>query len=49
VFFTEVVGGCSCGDEPFEQPVYCELGVTIDRQSGEAVFNVIESAGQGGV
>ena len=49
VFFTEVVGGCSCGDEPFEQPVYCELGVTIDRQSGEAVFNVIESAGQGGI
>ena len=49
VFFTEVVGGCSCGDEPFEQPVYCELGVTIDRQSGDAVFNVIETAGQGGI
>ena len=49
VFFTEVVGGCSCGDEPFEQPVYCELGVTIDRQSGDAVFKVIETAGQGGI
>lgn len=49
VFFTEVVGGCSCGDEPFESPVYCELGVTINRQSGDAVFTVIESDGQGGM
>ena len=49
VFFTEVVGGCSCGDEPFESPVYCELGLTINRQSGDAVFNVIEADGQGGM
>ena len=49
VFFTEVVGGCSCGEEPFESPVYCELGLTINRQSGDAVFNVIEADGQGGM
>jgi hypothetical protein len=39
VFFTEVVGGCSCGDEPAAEHAYCELRVRIDRQSGEARFD----------
>lgn len=42
VFFTEVVGGCSCGDDPFTQPAYCMLLVTIDRQTASAGFEVIE-------
>ena len=41
VFFAEVVAGCSCGDEPFDQPGYCELGVRIDKATGRAVFTLI--------
>jgi hypothetical protein len=38
VFFTEVVGGCSCGDDPYAVNGYCELEVRIRRDSGEAGF-----------
>ena len=42
VFFTEIVGGCSCGDEPFSQPAYCLLKVIIDRQTAFARFELID-------
>ena len=42
VFFTEVVGGCSCGDEPFTRPGYCQLRVTIDLQTARAGFEPVE-------
>lgn len=38
VFFTEIVGGCSCGDEPLAANAYGELLVTINRQNAEAEF-----------
>jgi hypothetical protein len=38
VFFTEIVGGCSCGEEPFSSPGYRELRLRIDRASGAAVW-----------
>ena len=41
VFFDEVVGGCSCGDEPFTASAYCELRVRLDRRSGEATFEPV--------
>jgi hypothetical protein len=41
VFFNEVVGGCSCGDEPEPETAYCELLVSIDRATAEAEFSVI--------
>jgi hypothetical protein len=31
VFFTEVVGGCSCGDEPMRIPAHCALRVEITK------------------
>lgn len=34
VFFTEVVGGCSCGEDPFSVDTYCELDLAI--QAGDA-------------
>ena len=34
VFFTEIVGGCSCGDEPFEVNSYTELRLRIERADG---------------
>ena len=36
VFFTEVVGGCSCGDDPFTTDDYCELYLRIDTASSRA-------------
>ena len=42
IFFNEVVGGCSCGDDPFVANAYCELWVAIDKYSAEATFTVIE-------
>jgi hypothetical protein len=36
IFFTETVGGCSCGDEPFTSDGYCELSLRIDQRGAEA-------------
>jgi hypothetical protein len=36
VFFTEAVGGCSCGDDPYESKGYMELTITIDRATAMA-------------
>jgi hypothetical protein len=41
VFFTEVVGGCSCGDEPLTVDSYCELKLRIDKRSAEADLEVV--------
>ena len=38
VFFTEVVGGCSCGDDPVAANAYCELGLEIDRHDATVRF-----------
>ena len=38
VFFTEVLAGCSCGDDPAPTSAYCEIEVLIDRASGEVRF-----------
>ncbi len=36
VLFSETVGGCSCGDEPYQVPAAATLDVTIDRTTGQA-------------
>ena len=41
VFFDEIVGGCSCGDEPITENAYCEIQVSIDKKTAEAEFAVI--------
>jgi hypothetical protein len=38
VFFTEIVGGCSCGDEPVAVNGYVELSLRIERVDGAAVI-----------
>ena len=40
VFFSEVVGNCACGDEPFPAPAYCVLQTSIDTATGRATFSV---------
>lgn len=38
VFFTEVVGGCSCGDEPMPVQARCELRVEIAKADAVVRF-----------
>jgi hypothetical protein len=42
VFFVEVMGGCSCGDEPVAHPAYCRLRVCIDKASAAARFELLQ-------
>lgn len=40
IFFAGIVAGCSCADDPTPveaQPEYCELVITIDRRTADAV------------
>ena len=41
IFFTEIIAGCGCGDDPFPENAYCELMVSIDKTTAEAEFEVI--------
>ena len=41
IFFTEIIVGCGCGDDPFPENAYCELIVSIDKTTAEAEFEVI--------
>jgi len=41
IFFTETVGGCSCGDEPFTTEHYCEIRLHIDKASAAADFSLV--------
>ncbi len=41
VFFYEIMGGCSCGDEPPSENTYCEMLLSIDKRTAEASFNVL--------
>ncbi len=40
VFFTELVGGCSCGDDPVAENAYCELELQIDPRSAITRFSL---------
>ncbi len=41
IFFTEIVGGCSCGDDPIRENAYCEILVRIDNTTAAAEFEAI--------
>lgn len=36
IFFTEIIAGCSCGEEPESISAYCRLQIRIDKTSAEA-------------
>jgi hypothetical protein len=40
-FFSEVVAGCNCGDDPMELHAYCVMRISIDRVSGRAAVLVL--------
>lgn len=42
VFFTEIIVGCGCGDEPMPENAYCEMLISIDRTTFAAKFEVIQ-------
>ncbi len=41
VFFSEVVGGCNCSEDPVANNAYCVLQVTFDRRSGLAEISPV--------
>ena len=42
VFFTEIIVGCGCGDDPMPENAYCEMLISIDRTTFAAKFEVIQ-------
>ena len=41
IFFTEIVAGCSCGEDPETVNVYCRLRIRIEKASAEAEIGVV--------
>lgn len=41
VFFTEIIAGCSCGDDPLPLPAYCVMQFSIDTRSAQAAVAVL--------
>ena len=42
VYFTEIISGCSCGDDPATLDGYCEMQLKIDKQTGTGHFYVVD-------
>ena len=43
VFFSEIIGGCSCGDDPAAENAYCEVWIEISKATAEANIFVAET------
>jgi hypothetical protein len=43
IFFTEIVVGCGCGDDPLPVNTYCEMLVNIETGTATANFEVIQA------
>lgn len=43
VFFTEIITGCGCGDEPLPENAHCVLRISIDKSTAAAEFEVIQN------
>jgi hypothetical protein len=45
VFFSGVIAGCSCADDPTAleaQPEYCEMELVIDKRTAETTVSLLE-------
>ncbi len=40
VFFTEIIVGCGCGDDPIPENAYCEMHISIDTTTFAARYEV---------
>lgn len=41
IFFTEIVGGCNCDDDPGESNNYCILLINIDKNTSTCSFALL--------
>ncbi|MDH5516381.1 MAG: glucosamine--fructose-6-phosphate aminotransferase [Gammaproteobacteria bacterium] len=41
IFFTEIIAGCNCNDDPVEAPAYCLVSVDINKNTAEASFSLL--------
>lgn len=41
VFFTEIIAGCSCGDDPMPLPAACVMRCSIDKSSAQAAISIL--------
>ncbi|MCW8855314.1 MAG: glucosamine--fructose-6-phosphate aminotransferase [Gammaproteobacteria bacterium] len=41
IFFNEVVGGCNCHDDPVSENAYCEIILSINKETAETDFTVL--------
>ena len=42
IFFSEILTGCSCSEDPDIQPAYCEFAVAIDKRTAMATVSLRE-------
>ena len=42
IFFTEIVGGCNCNDDPVEINAYCEIIINIDKATANADIDALQ-------
>ncbi len=42
IFFSEIIAGCSCGDDAPKENSYCDMRAVINKESTEALFEVIK-------
>jgi len=42
IFFTEIVGGCNCNDDPVEVNAYCEIRINIDKTTANADIDAFQ-------
>ncbi len=40
IFFNEIIAGCNCDDDPMSENTYCDLLVSIDKETAEAEFSI---------
>lgn len=43
IFFTEIVGGCNCNDDPVEINAYCEIIINIDKTTAHADIDALKT------
>ena len=43
IFFSELVGGCNCSDDPVAANAYCLLEVVVGRGDGRVEFTPLEA------
>lgn len=41
IFFTEIVGGCNCDDDPSESNNYCILLININKFTSACTFSLL--------